>query len=95
MLAGKRVGLAEVGGPCLTGWSVPGLDGFSASRLEWRCSEVVCMLLAPPAWFSAIFWAISTGVGMDPGGWYNEGLLVPPKLPLGRGELYSKDMLSM
>lgn len=96
MLAGYRVGLAEVGGPCLLGRSVLGLDGFSCSSLQRRWTEEGCELEVPPGWFSAIFWAIRTGVGMHPGGWYGKAWLsVDPKLPLGTGMLLSEGKLSV
>lgn len=96
MLAGYRLGLAEVGGPCLLGRSVLGLDGFSYSSLQRRWIEEGCELEGPPRWFSAIFWAIRTGVGMHPGGWYSEAWLsVGPKLPLGTGMLFSGSTLSV
>lgn len=81
------MGLAEVGGPCLLGMSMLGLDDFSYSSLQRRWTEVGCKLVVPLGWVSAIFCAIKTGVGMDPGGWYDEAWpSVDPKL-LSRGKL--------
>lgn len=57
------------------GRSVLGLDGFSYSSLQRRWREEGCNLDVPPGWFSAIFWAISTGVGMHPGGLYRKAWL--------------------
>lgn len=94
MFAGYRAGLAEVGGPCLLGRSVLGLDGFSYSSLERRWT-VGCELEVPAVWFSAIFWAIRTGVGMHPGGWYAKPWLsVDPKVPPGTGLSFFRAKLS-